>query len=265
MPEEVAREFVTQLYRSLLKREPDDGGLKTYVDLLCGGKPVGRIVDAFVSSDEFRILQLKTYGALPDSERFPLDYNPAGETGRSYVRRVAAGFFDKYCTGDVILDVGFAGYENPDNKTAVPGAIGIDVDYPGYDGIHLPFADDSVDAIISSHCLEHIWFDHAAIRDWHRALKIGGHIVCMVPHQYLYEKSRYLPSLWNADHKRMYTPSTLARSFEEALEPNSYRLRHLADNDEGFDYELGPELHSDGAYEIEMVIEKIAPPRWTLR
>jgi hypothetical protein len=80
----------------------------------------------------------------------------------------------------------------------------------------------------------------------------------------LYEKKRFLPSNFNEGHLRMYTPSSLVRSFEEALDVNSYRVRHLAENDMGFNYELGPEKHSDGAYEIELVIEKIKKPSWEL-
>jgi hypothetical protein len=84
------------------------------------------------------------------------------------------------------------------------------------------------------------------------------------PHQFLYEKKHTLPSLWNADHQRFYTPASLLREFEEALEPNSYRIRHLRDCDEGYTYELGPESHAGGGYEIELVVEKIQKPQWSL-
>jgi len=52
--------------------------------------------------------------------------------------------------------------------------------------------------------------------------------------------------------------------FEESLVPNSYRVRHLADNDRDFDYRIDPGAHSSGCYEIELVIEKIARPGWQL-
>jgi hypothetical protein len=51
---------------------------------------------------------------------------------------------------------------------------------------------------------------------------------------------------------------------ESALAPNSYRLRHLVDNDLGFTYASPPEAHSGGCYEIEMVLEKIAEPPWNI-
>ena len=258
-------ELITHLYHSLLDRSPDEDGLAHHASGLASGKSIDDVIREFIGSPEFvRKFNDKFFGPRPDFVKFPLEYDPAGEAGRSYIPRVLSGFFDKYCNGDVVLDVGFAGYANPDNKPSLPGSIGVDVDYPGYDGIHLPFADDSVDSIISSHCLEHVQFDLSAIRDWYRVLKVGGFIVCIVPHQFLYEKRRFLPSKWNYDHKRMYTPASFLASFEQALEPNSYRVRHLADNDDAFNYAIGPQDHSDGAYEIELVIEKIASPAWTL-
>jgi SAM-dependent methyltransferase len=195
---------------------------------------------------------------------FPLDHAPPGEAGKSHARRVKTGFFERYCSGDVVLDVGYSGYDNPEGKAALPHAIGIDLDFPGYDGLHLPFDDASVDTVFSSHCLEHIAQERDAIREWFRVLKVGGFLVCFVPHQALYEKREDLPSKWNGDHKRFYTPASLMAAVEDALAVNSFRLRHLKDNDSGFDYALGPDMHSQGCYEIELVIEKIRKPDWDL-
>ena len=269
--------FVTSLYRQFLRREPDAEGLAVYVSELRRGRAIEDLLQVFLSSEEFTVRQQGSARQALAAEliarddasdtlasAFPADYAPPGEAGRCYQRRRRTGFLDRYCSGKVVLDVGYSGYDNPENKTALPNAIGVDLGYPGYDGRTLPFADGSVDTVFSSHCLEHIQFDHQAIRDWFRVLKTGGFIVCMVPSQALYEKRRYLPSRFNEDHKRMYTPATFLRSFEEALAVNSYRVRHLAENDTGFNYALGPNVHSDGAYEIELVIEKIAPPSWDL-
>lgn len=200
---------------------------------------------------------------MPGDSEFPVDYTSSGEVDKSYKVRRAEGFLDKYMRGKV-LDVGFRGYANATDKAVVPNAIGVDVDFEGYDGLVLPFADGSIDTVFSSHCLEHVVADHAVIRDWFRVIKVGGFIVCVVPHQYLYEKRRFLPSRFNADHKRFYTPARLLADFETALEPNTYRLRHLRDNDLEFDYRIGPEQHSAGCYEIELVVQKIAPPAWSL-
>lgn len=191
------------------------------------------------------------------------DWRPTGESGKGYKERLESGFFARYMSGPTILDIGFAGY-GAEARPVFPHAIGIDKDYPGYDGITLPFADGSVDAVYSSHLLEHVTDYVSVIRDWHRVLKVGGHIVTIVPHQFLYEKKLALPSRYNGDHKRFYTPGSLMREFEEALEPNTYRLRHLRDNDMGHDYRIPPEKHSNWCYEIELVVQKIRTPDWRM-
>jgi SAM-dependent methyltransferase len=269
--------FVASVYRQVLGREPDPGGWTFYAGRLREGMPVEELLHTFMTSAEFQDKQRAACRRLAAGDamfrdevggespsQFPIDYDPPGEAGRSYRLRVRNGFLDRYCSGALVLDVGFSGYDNPEGKTGVPGAIGIDLEHPGYDGRHLPFGDATVDTVFSSHCLEHILYDHAAIQDWYRVLKVGGFIVCIVPSQALYEKRRFLPSRFNEDHKRMYSPASLVGSFEQALAVNSYRVRHLAENDRGFNYQLGPDVHSDGAYEIELVIEKITPPEWEL-
>ena len=189
---------------------------------------------------------------------------PVGEEARkSHAARIANGFLASYLGGSAILDIGFRGYRD-DVVPIVPAAIGVELDYPGYDGRTLPFPEGSQDAVFASHCLEHIDDDMNALQDWFRVLRVGGMLVIMVPHKFLYEKRTALPSRFNADHKRFYTPASLLESIERALAPNSYRLRHLVDNDRHFDYALPPDRHSGGCYEIELVIEKIAPPRWGL-
>ena len=82
-------------------------------------------------------------------------------------------------------------------------------------------------------------------------------MVIVVPHKFLYERRMSLPSIWNQDHQRMYTPGWLMAEIETSLMPNSYRLRLLADNDEGYDYEKPLHEHPCGEYQIECVLEKI--------
>jgi 2-polyprenyl-3-methyl-5-hydroxy-6-metoxy-1,4-benzoquinol methylase len=194
-------------------------------------------------------------------EIVPHDWPVSGEAARDFVTRLENGFFARYLAGEKILDIGFRGYQEA-SVPILPRAIGVDLGYPGYDGITLPFSDGSIDAVFSSHMLEHAADYQAVIRDWYRVLKIGGFIVCIVPHQFLYEKKWTLPSRWNGDHKRFYTPGSLLDEFEAALAPNTYRVRHLVDNDKGYTYDIGPDRHCGGACEIELVIEKIRKPAW---
>lgn len=185
------------------------------------------------------------------------------EASKSYRLRLENGFIDTYLSGKAILDVGYKGYI-ADVVPIVPQAIGVELDFPGYDGRTLPFAEESQDAVFASHCLEHIPDFRNALQDWFRVLRVGGFLVIMVPHQFLYEKKVALPSQYNGDHQRFYTPASLMSEIEESLPPNSYRLRHLADNDLGYDYSIPPEHHSGGCYELELVVEKIEAPDWPL-
>jgi len=193
----------------------------------------------------------------------PFDWPVAGEIGKTFALKLVSGFFCRYVSGDVILDIGFRG-ANADAVPIFPHAVGVDLDYPGYDGVRLPFADASVDTVFASHVIEHISDASAAIRDWFRVIKVGGYVVCIVPHQFLYERKQDLPSKWSGEHLRFYTPGSLLCEFETSLQPNTYRVRHLADNDLGYDYNLSADQHPYGCYEIEIVIEKIKPPPWSL-
>src|SRR6202012_3711001 len=138
----------------------------------------------------------------------------------------------------------------------------IDLDYPGYNGRTLPFAENSQDAVFSSHSLEHIPDYVRAIPESNRVVKVGGNIITVVPSAHLYERRQRPPSRHNDTHVRFYTPASLLAEFEAALRPNSYRVRHLLENDQGYRYDDSPSGHPKGCYEIEFVAQKIAEPSW---
>ena len=181
------------------------------------------------------------------------------ELRKTYGRYLENGFFRTYFNGPNILDIGYKGYL-ADARPIFPHAIGVDLDYPGYDGRTLPFPDQSQDTVFVSHTLEHIPDYRQAFRDWFRVLRIGGYLVVAVPHQYLYERNIALPSRFNGDHRRFYTAGSILAEVEDTLDPMSYRLRLLEDNDEGFDYTIPPENHAGGCYEIVMVLQRIRRP-----
>ncbi len=197
----------------------------------------------------------------PDSR---LNRRLGAETLRSHARRIAEGFYDRYLSGEHVLDIGYRGGK-ADAEAVTEQAIGIELDYPGYDGVHLPFEEFSQDAVFASHCLEHIDDWRTILADWFRVLKIGGYLVIAVPHQYLYERRADLPSRFNGNHKRFYTPRVLMAEIETALPAGAWRLRSLRDIDDGFHYDLPPEHHPKGCYEIELVVEKIKPPAYAAR
>ena len=183
------------------------------------------------------------------------------ESQKTYAKKIECGFFERYLSGDHVLDIGFAGHDGT-GQPITPNALGIDVDFPGYDGIRLPFDDASQDAIYSSHCYEHIADHIGALRDWHRVLKVGGYIVIVVPHSHLFERKEAMPSIWNEEHKRFLTSGSLLTEIEHAFPPNTFRVRHLRENDEGFDYSAMPQDPVPGCYEIELVLEKLPPVDW---
>jgi hypothetical protein len=194
------------------------------------------------------------------------DYSPDRRVGpearKSYREKVRSGFLAKYLSGSAILDIGHMG-SDPQAETIVPSAVGVGLDYPGYDGRQLPFQDESQDAVYSSHCLEHIPDSQTALAEWYRVLKVGGYIVMAVPHQWLYERKATLPSRFNRGHQRFYTPASLLTEVEQALPPGGYRVRLMRDNDDGFNYNIPPNQHAGGCYEIELVLQKIQLPPYS--
>jgi len=65
-------------------------------------------------------------------------------------------------------------------------------------------ADDQFDFVHSSHCLEHMRDPRRALDNWLRILKPGGHLVCVVPDEDLYEQGIF-PSTWNVEHRHTFT------------------------------------------------------------
>lgn len=65
-------------------------------------------------------------------------------------------------------------------------------------------ADNSMDFVHSSHCLEHLVDPHEGIRNWLRVVREGGHLVITVPDEDLYEQGVF-PSTFNRDHKWTFT------------------------------------------------------------
>ncbi|MGI8553584.1 MAG: methyltransferase domain-containing protein [Dehalococcoidia bacterium] len=184
------------------------------------------------------------------------------ELRKTFTRYLQDGFFDRFLSGPRILDIGYKGYSD-DAHPIFPHAVGIDLDYPGYDGRTLPFADESQDGVFASHTLEHISDYRNTIAEWFRVLRIGGHLVIAVPHQFLYERKLLPPSRWNGDHKRFYTAASLMAEVEETLDPLSYRVRLLEENDQDFDYAIPPDQHAGGCYEIVLVLQRVARPAYS--
>lgn len=208
------------------------------------------------------VRELYSHGCVAEAIKTLTSRQLGREAAKSYGARVYSGFFRSYLSGRNILDIGYRGGYG-DCEPVVPHAIGVDLSFPGYDGVHLPFPDNSQDTVYSSHCLEHIPDPSEVIRDWFRVVRPGGYVIVIVPHQYLYERKQTLPST-HPQHLHFFTPGSLLLLIEQALPPNHYRVRHLSDNDLFYDYSVPLTEHPVGSYEIELVLEKIEPPAWDL-
>jgi SAM-dependent methyltransferase len=64
--------------------------------------------------------------------------------------------------------------------------------------------DASFDFVHASHTLEHMVDPAAAVAQWFRVVKPGGHLIVTVPDEDLYEQGEF-PSTWNGDHKHTFT------------------------------------------------------------
>ncbi|MFD1951720.1 glycosyltransferase family 9 protein [Sphingomonas arantia] len=124
-------------------------------------------------------------------------------------------------------------------------------------------ASDNVDevrdrgaALLSFRLLQDIVDYRAVVREWHARLRVGDYLIIAVPHFFLYNRQLALPSKWLPAQRRLYSPGSLLTEIEEALAPDSYRVRWLGDLDDGYDHDLPPGVEPQGASDIAVVIER---------
>lgn len=131
-------------------------------------------------------------------------------------------------------------------------------------GVDTVPAPDSSDLVFAGYRLQDIADYRAALQTWFAGVRVGGHLAVVVPHAFLYERQNMLPSRRHPRQRRLYTPASLIGEIEEALTPNSYRLRWLGDHDAGYDYARGRATDPVGCHDVIVVLEKIVPPAWGL-
>lgn len=127
-----------------------------------------------------------------------------------------------------------------------------------------PLPGDASMAVLADKILQDIPDYRRAIQDWFGAVKTGGHLILIVPHAFLAERQMALPVRDRPAQKRLYTPASLMAEVEQALAPNSYRVRQLSDDDRGYDYARPRDAAPVGHHDVALVIQKIAPPDWPL-
>jgi SAM-dependent methyltransferase len=185
------------------------------------------------------------------------------EASKGFRLRLRTNFWLRFAPAPG-LDIGYRG-DIAGAKSILPDFTGIELGDPGYDGFHLPYDDGQFNCVHSSHVLEHVPSAVAALKEWWRVLAVNGSMIVIVPHAFLYERRVTVPpSRWSPEHLCSFTPASLLDLVEIALVPNTYRIAHLRDVDEGYRYDLPPTVHPEGNFEIELVLVKRDPPTWSV-
>jgi hypothetical protein len=167
----------------------------------------------------------------------------------------------KYLAGDHVVVVGPCGFRKELGKLAA-NVVVVEFDTETGPPVRLRLREGSQDAVVADNVLAFVGDYRAAIANWFTVLKIGGHLVIAVPHQFLFERKLFPPSRWVAGHRRFYTSGLLLAEIEEALDPLSYRVRDLTEDDEAFDYSAPPDTAPSGSSDIIVVLERIARPSY---
>lgn len=76
-----------------------------------------------------------------------------------------------------------------------------------------PYATEGCDFVFSSHLLEHVVDYKAALKEWWRVVKVGGHLCLYLPHKELYPNIGQPGA--NPDHKHDFTESDILDAMEE--------------------------------------------------
>lgn len=122
----------------------------------------------------------------------------------------------------------------------------------------LDVPDESQPTVFASYRLESMADYRSALTAWFAAVRIGGHLILVVPHAFLHDRRLMLPAApWSPGQQRLYTPGSLLNEVEEALAASSYQVSLLADDDRGYDYGMPVDIEPVGRSAIILVLEKI--------
>ena len=116
-------------------------------------------------------------------------------------------------------------------------------DFPRGDAYDLSsFADESFDFLFSSHCLEHLFFQTAALAEWMRVIKVGGRMILYLPHP-----DYYFNIGWgaNGDHCHDCFPEQIIRK----LRSSGYDFQILSLQ------EFGPARRC-GEWSFQLIVQK---------
>jgi ADP-heptose:LPS heptosyltransferase len=158
------------------------------------------------------------------------------ETSRGFESRKIKYLLPKYTRGRV-LEIGCG------TEKAFPHFIGYDsghhfgkgaADVLGDAADLSLFADESFDAVFSSHVLEHMEDMRSALNEWCRVIKPGGHLCLYVPSANLYPKCGEPGA--NPDHKQDIYPGDVIELLDDS--PFWFRQVECEERGDGDEYSL---------------------------
>lgn len=117
--------------------------------------------------------------------------------------------------------------------------------------------DNRVDFVFSSHLLEHIEDHRAALKEWWRILRVGGHLILYLPHKDLYPNIG-TPGA-NPDHKHDFLPGDIT----EAMSSMGIGFDLLVDEvrDAGAEYSFLQVYRKRGDCEITLPCDEPRPAK----
>lgn len=119
--------------------------------------------------------------------------------------------------------------------------------------------------VVSYRQLQDIADYRSAIQRWFGQIEVGGQLLIAVPHAFLFNRTLTLPCSSESAQRRIYSPASLLAEIEEALEPNTYRVRLARDMDENHDYGDTSSSKQLGDSDVVVILERIRPPAWRLK
>jgi SAM-dependent methyltransferase len=115
-------------------------------------------------------------------------------------------------------------------------------------------ANDELDFVHSSHCLEHLVDPFIGLENWLRVTKPGGYVIVTLPDEDLYEQGVWPPT-FNKDHKHSFTIHKKSSWCEKSI--NVFELlTHLGEQAEIVKVEL---LNSNYRYNLPRYDQTLTP------
>lgn len=183
----------------------------------------------------------------------------AEHSGSGRLIDMVPGLAEALRTGRVV-DVSLPDLPGEDEK--LEGAVSVLVKDDVLGGDLLDGLEGEQAYLLVRNVLHHVKDYRTLLRSAFGKLAVEGWMVITVPHQFLEERKFRQPSRYRHASERFYTPASLLFEAQEALDPTTYRVRLLKDDDFGFDYGASLDAVPRGNRRIVLALQRIARPVW---